>query len=106
MGCIRALRLAALLPVLLAAACATPGEPPMDPPVQEMSDARQALQAARSAGGPRHFPETFARALERIQEAEASLSRGDFRQARAAAVSAREQAVAARGAARYIERLE
>ena len=106
MGCIRALRLAALLPAVLAVACATPREPPVGAPVQEMSDARQALQAARSAGGEQHFPETFARALERIQEAEASLSRGDFRQARAAAVSAREQAVAARRAAQYVERLE
>ncbi len=106
MGCIRGLRLAGLLPAILAVACATPRELPVGPPVQEMSDARQALQAARSAGGAQRFPETFARALERIQEAEASLSRGDFRQARAAAVSAREQAVAARQAAQYIERLE
>jgi len=106
MGCVRGLRLAAVLPAVLAVACATSREPLVGPPVQEMSDARQALQAARSAGGAQHFPETFARALERIQEAEASLSRGNFRQARAAAVSAREQAVAARRAAQYIERLE
>ena len=48
----------ALLPLLLLTACA-------GPPVQEMSDARQALQAAEQADAHKKAPESY-RAARRL----------------------------------------
>jgi hypothetical protein len=68
-------------------------------PVQEMSDARQAIRAAFDAGADRVAPESLTAAREYIQRAEANLQRRNYRDARRDAVAARGKAVEALGAA-------
>lgn len=65
-------------------------------PVQEMSDARQALQAARAAGAADHSPGELAAAEELLHRAQRALEAGDYVQARDSALSARNAAVEAR----------
>ena len=65
------------------------------PPVQEMSDARQAIQAARSAGAPARAPEDFSAAQAAIERAESHLQLHEYARARMAAVEAKHDASAA-----------
>jgi hypothetical protein len=64
-----------------------------------MSDARQAIRAARAAGAQKAAPATLADAQERLRHAEEALRVHDFREARRAAelagARAREALVAA-----------
>jgi hypothetical protein len=62
-------------------------------PVQEMSDARQALQAARSAGaeGP-----VYREANDLLRQAEEHLDNGEYKLARELALQARQRAMEAR----------
>ncbi|HET6654787.1 MAG TPA: DUF4398 domain-containing protein [Gammaproteobacteria bacterium] len=78
---------AALLAVALTA-CATA-------PVQEMSDARQAIAAARQAGAAQQAPAELAVATRYLQTAERALQRHDFGQARESAQKARQAATGA-----------
>ncbi len=64
-------------------------------PFQEMSDARQAVEAARQAGARSYSPEELLSAENLLQRAEVALSDGLFRQAREDAEAAREMAVSA-----------
>jgi hypothetical protein len=64
-------------------------------PVQEMSDARQAIQAARAAGAPTRAPEDFSAAQSAIERAEAHLQLHEYARARMAAVEAKHAASAA-----------
>jgi hypothetical protein len=68
-------------------------------PAQEMSDARQAIRAARAAGAQKAAPATLADAQHRLEVAEEALRQRDFREARRAAeqagARAREALVAA-----------
>lgn len=82
------LRLLVITLMLLLAACAVA-------PVQEMSNARQAIEAARQAGAATHAPLELAAAERSLQQAEAALKTGDYRNARQHADAARTQAVAA-----------
>lgn len=79
---------AALLLVLAALlqACATA------PPVQEMSDARQAIAAAREAGAAELAPATLLSAEESLAQAEQQLQNGIWWAARKSALNARESA--------------
>lgn len=61
-------------------------------PAQEMSDARQALLAARAAGAQRVVPATLEDAQARLQRAEAALRIHDYREARREAVEAGDRA--------------
>ena len=61
-------------------------------PAQEMSDARQALRAAREAGAQRAAPATLADAQTRLLRAEAALRLHDYREARREAMEASERA--------------
>jgi len=73
----------------LVAACVTA------PPVQEMSDARQAIAAAREAGARQLAGDSLGEAEELLGEAEKYLQAGgsaNYWQARQAAVSAKEAA--------------
>lgn len=88
------LRLALLLPAL--AGCSTL-------PVQEVSDARQAISAAQAAGGERYTPETLREARRLVDLALRELSGGDYVAARAAALMARQQAIAAREATLLVQ---
>lgn len=65
------------------------------PPVQEMSDARQAIAAAREAGAAKLDEATFSQAESQLAEAEARLKRGLYWEARKQAVDAKESAIAA-----------
>jgi hypothetical protein len=65
------------------------------PPVQEMSDARQAIQAARAAGAPSRAADDFSAAQSAIERAESHLQLHEYTRARIAAVEAKHDASAA-----------
>ena len=65
-------------------------------PVQEMSDARQAIQAAHAAGAEHAARETLYSARSLLEQAERELESGHFREARRNALGARARAVLAR----------
>jgi hypothetical protein len=65
-------------------------------PVQEMSNARQAVKAAERAGATTAAPELMAEARVRLKSAESHLRRGEYRDARDDAELARAKAVEAR----------
>ena len=74
-------------------------------PVQEMSNARQAVIAAQKAGAAKYAPEAMAEAEQLLKSAKANQSKGEFRAAReeaeqayAKATEARRQAEAAKAA--------
>lgn len=75
---------------MLAAGCAA------TPPVQEMSDARQAIRAAERAGAAHAAPEVLAQARELLERAQAGLESGAFTDARQSALDARHHAMRAR----------
>jgi hypothetical protein len=64
-------------------------------PVQEMSDARQAIRAAQAAGADERASDELARAQALIDEAQQHMQRSEYHEARRSAVEAREQAVRA-----------
>lgn len=66
------------------------------PPVQEMSDARQAIRAAEEANAREHAPGNLHQAETLLDQATRSLDRGAYDEARHEAVAAREQAIQAR----------
>ncbi len=72
--------------IWLLAACAT------SPPVQEMSDARQALRAAIEDGAQARDPAAVARAEGLLEQAGAQLDEGRYHKARQTAAEARETA--------------
>jgi hypothetical protein len=61
-------------------------------PAQEMSNARQAIKAARDAGAERVAPQALIEAQTLLQQAEDSLQRRDYRNARRTAVEAKGRA--------------
>lgn len=65
-------------------------------PVQEMSDARQAIQAAREAGAEERSPGEFERAQRLLEQAQKALELGEYKRAREDALSAKQQALQAR----------
>jgi hypothetical protein len=73
----------ALALLLLLAGCETA------PPVQEMSDARQAITVAREAGAADLAAAELAEAEEYLQNAELRLDRQQYREARNAALEAK-----------------
>jgi hypothetical protein len=66
------------------------------PPVQEMSDARQAIRAAIEAEAEEYAPETLQEAESLLDTATRDLESGDYQQAKQAATEAREKAIKAR----------
>lgn len=75
-----------LLLTLLFAACETA------PPVQEMSDARQAITVAREAGAADLAAAELAQAEKYLQNAEDKLDHQQYREARHAALEAKYRA--------------
>jgi predicted S18 family serine protease len=65
-------------------------------PVQEMSDARQAIRSAEEAGAVRYSPQHLQRAQELLERAQTSLQSGAYFDARRWALDAREEAIVAR----------
>lgn len=80
------------LVVMVAVGCASA-------PTQEMSDARQAIQAAREAGAQQYAPKALGSAEELLGAAEGAIESRDFDMAREKAVAAKKRAVAARNMA-------
>lgn len=81
----------------LAAACS------VVPPVQEMSDARQALEAAREAQAEKYAEQKLRSAEDSMELATKTLNQGEYEAARMAAsvakalaIKARDEALAAR----------
>lgn len=66
-----------------------------NPPIQEMSDARQALQAARQVHGEYYSPFYFHEAEYFLAQAEDELARGAHNHARSSAESAKRSALRA-----------
>ena len=69
-------------------------------PVQEMSNARQAIRAARDAGADRVAPQKLSEAQTFLERAEVSLQNRSYRDARRNAVAARGRASEALDAVR------
>jgi predicted S18 family serine protease len=65
-------------------------------PLQEMSDARQAVRAAENAGAQKYAPELLAEAKSLVETARQNMQKGEYRQARDEAVLARDKATEAR----------
>lgn len=82
-------RLALIVAVAWLAACAS------SPPVQEMSDARQAITAAEAADADRHAAATIADARRYLADAELLLRNEAYGAARMNAVRAKNRAVRA-----------
>ena len=64
-------------------------------PVQEMSNARQAVRAAQQAGGAKYSPEAMAEAERLLKNAKTNQSKGEYRVAREEAEQARDKALVA-----------
>lgn len=72
-------------------------------PVQEVSDARQALESALAVGGEHYSPHALAQAQLLIDEALQDLAAGDYHSARAAALTAKQRAIYAREASLAVQ---
>jgi hypothetical protein len=83
------LLLASLLLGLQLAGCA-------GAPVQEMSNARQAIRAAKAAGAEQHAPELYHEAQQLVEAARLNLGKREYRLARDQAEEARSKAIEAR----------
>ena len=68
-------------------------------PVQEMSNARQAVRAADQADAALYAPELFNEAQRLLKLAQTNISRGNYRESREYALQARDKAIEARQAA-------
>ncbi|HAI68626.1 MAG TPA: hypothetical protein DCM38_04210 [Gammaproteobacteria bacterium] len=73
-------------------------------PTQEMSDARQAMKAARDVQAEYYVPTFWAKASQKLTQAEQYLEGGQFFQARLIATSAKKEAVDAHNTAVAINR--
>lgn len=82
-------RVSAPLLIALAVGC-------VSAPVQEMSDARQALKAAEQAEAHEKAPDSYGAARSLLEQAEQHLDAGNYRAARESAMAAKERAIAAR----------
>jgi hypothetical protein len=65
-------------------------------PVQEMSNARQAVRAAEKAGASKYAPELLTEAQSLLKSAETNLRHREYRVAREEAEQARSKAIEAR----------
>lgn len=65
-------------------------------PLQQLSDARQAVRAAEKAGAGQYAPDLLEEAKRLVESARVNLHRGEYRQSRDDAELARERAMEAR----------
>lgn len=68
----------------------------VNPPVQEMSNARQTIQSAYEVKAQRFAPVALKEAERLLQQATTALDAGDYTSAREYAISAQQQAIKAR----------
>ena len=71
-------------------------------PVQEMSEARQAIEAARAAGAEQRAVDQFEKAQSLLKTAQDMLNDRRFRDARRSAAQARDEAILARETAQQV----
>jgi hypothetical protein len=90
-----------LILVLVGVACLLGCQ--MGPPVQEMSDARQAIVAAAAAGATRGSSPEYDAAQAAIVRAESHLQAQEYARARLAALQAKHHAAAALANAQHAE---
>lgn len=64
-------------------------------PVQEMSDARQAIQVAKSVGADEHTQSNLVQAKKFLKKAEHALHSGEYKKARVNALAAKQEALQA-----------
>ena len=64
-------------------------------PVQEMSDARQAIQAAKSVGADENSQSNLVQAKKFLKKAEQALHIGEYKKARVNALAAKQEAIQA-----------
>ncbi len=83
------LRSAIFAALLAVAGCQTA------PPVQEMSDARQAITVAKEAGAAEHAADDLSQAVGFLQSAEQALSHREYAHARRDALQAKSKALEA-----------
>lgn len=76
-----------LTTLILVSACAA------GPPVQEMSDARQAIAVAREAGASEHAPDALRAAETYLDSALRNLAKKEYEQARIDAIEAKKDAL-------------
>jgi hypothetical protein len=88
------------LPLLFAALTLTAGC--AGAPLQEMSDARQAIGAAQRAGAEKHAPALLSEAQKLVESARIHLTKSEYREARDEAERARDKASEARRIAEYV----
>ena len=81
------LRSAVMVAMLVAAGCTA------SPPVQEMSDARQAITAAKEAGAAEYAADELDAAVEFLNSAEIYLKNNAFHFARRDAIAAKSKAL-------------
>lgn len=82
------LKLFVVVILLALSACATA-------PIQEMSDARQAIQAAKSIGVDENSQSNLVQAKKFLKKAEKALHVGEFKEARVNALAAKQEAIQA-----------
>ena len=85
-------RLTVFLRTALLAAALGVGACQTAPPVQEMSDARQAISAAQEAGAADHAAADLEAAVELLHSAEQSINSQNYAQARRDALAAKAKA--------------
>ena len=68
----------------------------VNPPVQEMSNARQSIQSAYDVKAQRYAPAPLKEAERLLEQATAALDTGDYPSAREYAIAAQQQAIKAR----------
>lgn len=73
-------------------------------PAQEMSDARQAIQAAEAAGADTYAPRALDHARALLEQAQAELAVQDYAAARRSAQESKDAAIQAREAADDVTR--
>ncbi len=88
--CFSAKRILAVALVVLLGGCA------VMPPVQEMSDARQAIKAAHEARAEQYAPQKLRSAEDSMELATRTLEQGEYEAARMAASVAKALAIKAR----------
>jgi len=79
-----------ILTVLLLSACATTA------PVQEMSNARQSIQAAKDADAEKFANNVLSEAMQRLRSAMRELDAGEYEKARLLALESKHLALKAR----------
>lgn len=72
-------------------------------PVQEMADARQAIQTAKSAGASMSAADRLVLAERLLQQAQVALEKGNYRIAKEDALAAKEEAIKARQFAKSLK---